>query len=394
MNYSKYLKNTLNNNDFFKLKKSKEIDNKRIYDLDEFYQKKYNNDNNNRYLNKSNLSNRNYFFINNNNKSLEPFLSSDIEAENNIGKYRQKLLNCSNIVEENYKRFNEFQNNNRYKRLNLKYSQQNYNNKSSIFNDMSNSIKNNDYFYKPIKIGNNLNHNIMNRNFDNNLNNIRNNRLSKSYSTGNIYQNSYYLSEYEKDYKPYNVYKKAYMGKKRTDITNNELINVYDNNENGFFDYCHKKVEYLLDNKKMIEDKLKEKKMNVYNSKLQEKKEIEIKNKYFNDLNLQNMLDLKNSKIKYKSLLDEQVRDNINNRLMNENLTFGELIQNKNLLDKNGTPTPDRNFLNKNRFVDVNPYNHRKYFLGNSSLDNNVIVHPQDQFKINKYLFPKITPKN
>ena len=394
MNYSKYLKNTLNNNDFFKLKKSKEIDNKRIYDLDEFYQKKYNNDNNNRYLNKSNLSNRNYFFINNNNKSLEPFLSSDIEAENNIGKYRQKLLNCSNIVEENYKRFNEFQNNNRYKRLNLKYSQQNYNNKSSIFNDMSNSIKNNDYFYKPIKIGNNLNHNIMNRNFDNNLNNIRNNRLSKSYSTGNIYQNSYYLSEYEKDYKPYNVYKKAYNGKKRTDITNNELINVYDNNENGFFDYCHKKVEYLLDNKKMIEDKLKEKKMNVYNSKLQEKKEIEIKNKYFNDLNLQNMLDLKNSKIKYKSLLDEQVRDNINNRLMNENLTFGELIQNKNLLDKNGAPTPDRNFLNKNRFVDVNPYNHRKYFLGNSSLDNNVIVHPQDQFKINKYLFPKITPKN
>ena len=216
------LKNVINDNDFYKNRNNDTINNRRIFDLETFYQKKYSNDynnannifnNNNNYqilennvnnyqilennvnnyqIENENIDNNNYF-NNNENKKLNEIFANDIEAENNIGKYRQKLLNCSNIVEENYKRFNEFQNNNRYKRLNLKYSQQNYNNKSSIFNDMSKSIKNNDYFYKPIKIGNNLNHNIMNRNFDNNLNNIRNNRLSKSYSTGNIYQNNYYL---------------------------------------------------------------------------------------------------------------------------------------------------------------------------------------------------------
>ena len=34
----------------------------------------------------------------------------------------------------------------------------------------------------------------------------------------------------------------------------------------------------------------------------------------------------------------------------------------------------DRKFLNKNRYVEVNSYNQRNYDLGNSPLENNVLL--------------------
>ena len=59
----------------------------------------------------------------------------------------------------------------------------------------------------------------------------------------------------------------------------------------------------------------------------------------------------------------------------------------------------DRKFLNKNRYAEVNPYNQRNYDLGNSSLENDVIVYPQIIFKNNKYIlkikkFKKMNNKN
>ena len=79
MNYQNYLKNTINNNDFFSLRKSADNNNRRIYDLKEFYQRKngnnnikniecnnnYNNGNYQNYLleNKINNNNRSYLFI-------------------------------------------------------------------------------------------------------------------------------------------------------------------------------------------------------------------------------------------------------------------------------------------------------------------------------------------
>ena len=381
MNYQNYLKNTINNNDFFSLRKSADINNRRIYDLKEFYQRKngnnnikniecnnnYNNGNYQNYLleNKINNNNRSYLFINNNNK-LEPFFANDIEAENNIGKYKENIINHSNIVEQNYKKFNEFQNQ-RYQLLDLKHNQE----------------------YPLIKDNSHYNQN----NISNTNRNLLRNKLIKSHSTGSIFQNNFYLSNVDINEKTINLNKNKYMGKRKTDITDNELINIYDNNENGFFDYCNKKMEYLLDNKRIVEEKMNQQKMKIYNSKLQEKKEIERKNNYYNDLKLQNMINLKNEKIKYKNMLDEQIKNNINNKLLNENLTFKDVIQNQKYLIKRNE-TPDRIFLNKNGFVEVNPYNHRNYFLGNSSLENNVILHPQDQFKTNRYIFPKTSIKS
>jgi len=86
----------------------------------------------------------------------------------------------------------------------------------------------------------------------------------------------------------------------------------------------------------------------------------------------------------YKKLLDEQIKNN--DKLMNENLSYEDIILNKNFLLKNNNMI-DRKFLN--RYVEVNSYNQRNYDLGNSSLENDVIVNPQIIFKHNKYIFPQ-----
>ena len=142
----------------------------------------------------------------------------------------------------------------------------------------------------------------------------------------------------------------------------------------------------------MLEEKIKEKKNNLQNSKIKEQNEMKLKNIYFNNLNTQKLLNLQNSKMKYKNMLDEQVKNNINNKLLNENLTYKDIIQSQIYLIKNKNIS-DRAFLNKNNFVEINPYNHRNYSLGDSSLKNNVIINPQTRYKYNKYIFPKI-PSN
>ena len=126
----------------------------------------------------------------------------------------------------------------------------------------------------------------------------------------------------------------------------------------------------------------------MFESLLKEQEEIKMENNYFNSLATQNLLGEKKSKILYKNLLDEQVKNNLSDKLMNENLIYDDIILNKNYLLKNNSMT-ERKFLNKNNFVDVNPYNRRNYFLGNSSLKNDIILNPQIVFNNNKYIFPK-----
>ena len=425
------INNVINNNDFFKIRKTEEGDNKRIYDLDIFYLKKHNMKNKNR----NNFSNNSYQFKNNNytndfensnnsinsinnrdfnniNKSyditnnryynlvdksmdMNPVFSNDIEAKNNIGKYKAKIINRSNIIEQNCKKFNEYQND-KCRKINMRYS--NYNNNDNNYNYNNNKSNNNNinnlkfsfnsipYKIKlNVKKDKNIFHNYHIDNIDN--------RMNKSKSCEDIFANRFYLSKLDEyDHFPQikNLYRHDYLGKKKTDITNNELINnMEDNNKNGYYDYCQKKYEIFLDNKKMLEEKLNQKKNNLQNAKIKEQNEMKMKNIYFNNLNIQKLINLKNAKIKYKKSLDEQIKNNINNKLLNENLTFKDIIQSQAYLIKKNNVS-DRVFLNKNKFVEVNPYNHRKYFLGDSSLKNNVIINPQIQYKYNKYIFPEI----
>ena len=216
MLFQKILKNAINNNDFFKIRKSKE--------------NKYTN---NRYLknNSNNLSNLNLsqFNIDNSNINIS-LLSNNISAQNNIGKYKEKIIDRQNIVEQNYKNFNKYKDN-FYNKLHSRY-----NNKIPPRNGPKTFFKR------------------------------EGNCLYKSGSTGNIFTNYFYLSEQLLDnnknnsnnkinYKIYNINNtNRFFDKRRTDITDNSIIQIK-NNKQGFVDYYNKIVEVQNENIKTSQEK-------------------------------------------------------------------------------------------------------------------------------------------
>jgi len=330
MSFYRHLKNVINNRDYF-YNKRKEINEYELSQLE---------DNN----------------INDNKK----YLYNNIIAENNIRKYKENIANRENIIERNYKNLNIYQNN----RYNHNIYDLKKNNKITLL-----------------------------RNNQDNIYNYSDNRMYKSESTKDVLKNNFYLSQLNNKKDKLNNsnyyinYTNRTLGKKKTDITDNNLIQIYSNKQN-FVDYFNKNVEIQNENKKMTEEKNNNKKNKKYESRIKEQKEIKMENNYYNSIATQNLLGEKKSKMIYKKLLDEQIKNNINDKLMNENLSYEDIILNKNYLLKNNNMT-DRKFLNKNRYVEVNPYNQRNYDLGNSSLENDVIVNPQIIFKHNKYIFPQ-----
>ena len=84
-----------------------------------------------------------------------------------------------------------------------------------------------------------------------------------------------------------------------------------------------------------------------------------------------------NEQISIKLTIENYYQNNIseaNNSLHNSNLY--ELI-------------PQYSAINKNRFVEVNPYCIKNYDLGKSNLENNTILNPMFNYGYNKYLFGK-----
>ena len=343
----KILKNTINNNDYFKIRKSQS-----------------NKDKNIRYFlkNENNISNHNssqYSIDNNGFKNS--LLANNISAQNNIGKYNEKIIDRQNVVERNYKNFNKYKDN----------------------------------YYNKLHPENN--NKIPWRNEPKTLFKREGNRLYKSDSVGNIFKNYFYLSEQLDNNKnnnnnkikrhKYNNYYNRFFDKRRTDITDNSIIQIK-NNKQGFVDYYNKIIEVQNENIKISEEKKNLKEKKLFSSRLKEINDIKFENNYFNNLETQDLIGKQNSKLRYKLLLDEQVKNNLNDKLMNESLTYRDLVQNKiNIPQKD--KINDRQFLNFNKFVEINPYKQRKYYLGNSFLKKDTINNPQSLFKINKYFFPK-----
>lgn len=218
------------------------------------------------------------------------------------------------------------------------------------------------------------------------------NRIIKSQSEINIFNNNKNMNNY--DHLSRNNYNKEikYVGsvKERTDITNNELFDKYKNGDNNeYMDYKDKYKEISLFNKLFVENKNKEKLLkNNYNI-LNERNQLKKENEIYNKLILQDKLHSKEKQKIYKNLLDNQINHIIENKLSNENLSYKDFIKNI-AYDRQKMRTPIREFLNKNDYVDVNPYNSRGNYLGESNLRNNTILNPRIQFKLNKYIFPKI----
>ena len=354
MIFQKKIKNSINNDDYFKLRQSrvKREGNIRyvLYNVNKSKNNNQNSYNINRYPNNSNTS----------------ILSNDISAQNYIKKYKDRIINREKIVEENYKNFNKYLNHENNK-LNLK--------------------KLNGYKI-PIR---NVGLNIFKK---------EGNRIYKSLSNDNVFQKSFYLSQnMDNNIKvnksinnPNKLFKSQYnnnkyFNKMRTDITDNSIIEI-NNNKEGFVDYKNKILEIQNENRKISEEKKNLKENNLYNSLLEEQNKINRENIYFNNLITQDLIGKRNFKIKYRQLLDEQVRNNLNDKLMNESLTYNDLIKNQTNMSPEKFKTEKKNF-NKNSLIEINPYKHRNYYLGDSQLRHNIITNPVSLFKINKYFFQK-----
>ena len=91
----------------------------------------------------------------------------------------------------------------------------------------------------------------------------------------------------------------------------------------------------------------------------------------------------------YKNFLDMQVNEQIPIKLSKENFYQNNIkedniyFRNSNLYDL----MPQYSTINKNRFVEVNPYCIKNYDLGKSNLENNPILNPMFNYGYNKYLF-------
>ena len=223
---------------------------------------------------------------------------------------------------------------------------------------------------------------------------LKDKNLSKSQSDVNITRNN---NNYNNNINPldYNSSKEnIYAGKEITDITNYELFDKYKIGENSdYIDYKDKYREISLYNKQLMENKNKQKKADFNYSVLSERNRIKEENDYYNKLIMKKKQNAKEKQRKYKFYLDEQIKNVINNKLSNENLSYREFIKN-NAYERQKMRTPVQVFLNKNDYVDVNPFNNREISLGQSNLEYNTILNPRIQFKVNKYIFPKIVNSN
>ena len=301
------------------------------------------------------------------------------ENISNLNHYRNTNLNYEN------NRYNSFQNNINTSNLNqnklpqiiknCKYSN-NFNNKSKIETDRS--LK---YNHKPND--NCLLFNI----YTNNINNESINPISPIFKSNKILEKSQSAIDISNN-SILNLIKK---NRKKTDITNNEVFDKYKYGENKeYLDYCKKNREYQLYNQFLIEERNKRKKCEQMNDILSEQREINKEKDYYKIHLKEDRNEMINKQQYYKKCLDEQIKNTIKNKLFNENLKYSDLCGNNAYYDQRNK-TPIRQFLNKNNYVEVNPFNNnRNYNLGESNLENNTILNSRIQFKINKYMFPKL----
>ena len=165
----------------------------------------------------------------------------------------------------------------------------------------------------------------------------------------------------------------------RYDKINNDTYDEYRAKQQEILNYNISKAndnirykDYILtEKKKMGEERIKE------NERI---KALEMEERLYED----------EKKKVYKNLLDNQVKVKIPSKI-------GSLYYSHDFTDtavKFKEPalyltTPQNNFMNRNKLVEINPYSMKKMELGNSELPHNTILNPVFNYKYNKYLFPK-----
>lgn len=183
-----------------------------------------------------------------------------------------------------------------------------------------------------------------------------------------------------------------------TDVTDRFINDKFDNPE--YFDYVQKNKEYKDYNKNMSIEKGRSKEMMYINSVKDEINEYNQKTNYGNR-EKENKLQNEQRKKDYKELLDEQRKSTVISKLKNENFTVQDININpqyykgietdidQNTKQYNTLNVPGKTFLNRNYFVEVNPYCKKQYNLGNTFLPHNPILNPVINYKYNRYMFPQ-----
>ena len=221
------------------------------------------------------------------------------------------------------------------------------------------------------------------------------NYLSKRYTLNNKETNSTIEENRE-----YNFPNK--LGRNRLYSADNHNMNIINNNNNNknINEYlknygAYKDVfkQYDNYNKTLAEQNLRHKDYMNKQRTLEELKRIEEREKIYNYERQEKTYEDERKK-EYKEYLDRQIQEQFPIKLWKENYNennFNEnnqLFRNKNLY----TSAPNFSIIKKSNFVEVNPYNAKKYDLGNTNLRYNTILNPMFNYNYNKYLFPgKIT---
>ena len=276
-------------------------------------------------------------------KLIPQNLSLQMNSEQRLKNYHDKIYRLSERADRNKRLFMDYN----QKARNDKYY--NYLSKRYTFNDKetNSTVSENREINLASKLGRNRLYSADNNNINmnnNNINNTNNNRNINEYLRNyGAYKNVFrQYDNYNRILAEQNLRHKDYMNKQRT-------------------------IEEL----KRIEEREK-----IYNYEKQEKSYEDEKKK------------------EYKEYLDRQIKEQIPIKMWKENYNERNFANTNNLFKDKSlyTSAPYFSSIKKNDLIEVNPYNAKRYDLGNSNLRYNTILNPMFNYNYNKYLFPgKIT---
>ena len=218
----------------------------------------------------------------------------------------------------------------------------------------------------------------------------KNNYYSSPQSRKREFENEYDL--YTLDGFPRHNYAQFYengYGIKRggSDITN---LLKYERMNNGTYDeYKAKQQEFLNFNVNKANDNIRYKDYILSEKKKMGEERLK-ENERIRQLELEERLYEDEKKRVYKNLLDNQVKVKIPSKI--GGLYYSNDFKDSAVKFKNPSlylTTPQNNFINRNKLVEINPYSMKKMELGDSDLNHNTILNPVFNYKYNKYLFPK-----
>ena len=218
----------------------------------------------------------------------------------------------------------------------------------------------------------------------------KNNYYNSPQSRKREFENEYDL--YTLDGFPRHNYAQFYengYGIKRggSDITN---LLKYERMNNGTYDeYKAKQQESLNFNVNKANDNIRYKDYILSEKKKMGEERLK-ENERIRQLELEERLYEDEKKRVYKNLLDNQVKVKIPSKI--GGLYYSNDFKDNAIKFKNPSlylTTPQNNFINRNKLVEINPYSMKKMELGDSDLNHNTILNPVFNYKYNKYLFPK-----